>query len=202
MFFDLGADDQSKLRAFAADPLKALIAPRPIGWIGSRSAQHGDNLAPYSFFNMVCDAPPCVMFASSGQKDSVTNVELSGEFSCSMVSLPLAGAMNQSSKTCPPSTDEFALAGLEKAECKLINAPYVAQALAHLECKVQQVIELESTNAGRQNKLVLGKVVGFRVSDTVISGEQIDAQALALVARCGGANYSVADRLFQMQRPG
>ena len=117
------------------DPLKAIIAPRPIGWISSVSAAGVVNLAPYSFFNMVSDEPPMVMFSSNGWKDSVRNVSDTGAFVANLAVRFLAEAMNASSAAVPPEVDEMAMAGIAKAPSVLVAPPRVAEAPAALECK-------------------------------------------------------------------
>src|SRR5579875_59840 len=116
----------------AHDPLKAIIVPRPIGWISSIAQDGAVNLAPYSFFNMVSDEPPMLMFSSYGWKDSVRNVSETGEFVANLAVRPLAEAMNQSSAAVPPEVDEMELAGLAKAPSVLVRPPRVAAAPAAL----------------------------------------------------------------------
>ena len=108
------------------DPFKAIVGPRPIGWVSTLSAGGVPNLAPYSFFNAVCETPPIVVFSSSGPKDSLANVEATGEFVWNMATRPLAEAMNATSAAVPLETDEFALAGLETAPSRLVAPPRVA----------------------------------------------------------------------------
>ena len=124
------------------NPLTAIVQPRPIGWISTRGPM-GDNLAPYSFFNAIAYAPPQVMFASTGRKDSVTNAEATGAFAVNIVEWAAREAMNRTSGTYPPGTDEFTLAGVERAECTTIDCPRVAHAPATLECRVTQILPLK-----------------------------------------------------------
>ena len=146
------------------DPFKAIVAPRPIGWISSLDAAGRPNLAPYSFFNAFATYPPIVGFASEGRKDSVDNVEATGEFVCNLVGMELAEAMNA---TCAPvahGVDEMKLAGLEAAACSMVKPPRVAAAAAALECKVLQIIRLAGLDAvPLDNWLVLGEVVGVHI---------------------------------------
>lgn len=108
------------------NPFKSIIAPRPIGWIGSKSADGIANLAPYSFFNAFCDEPPIIGFASSGYKDSVRNIEQTKEFSWNLVTRSLASQMNQSCASVEPQIDEFELCSLETAPSNIIDVPRVA----------------------------------------------------------------------------
>jgi len=118
------------------DPFKALVAPRPIGWIGTLDAEGRANLAPYSFFNAVGDRPPLVMFSSAGFKHSQANVEATGEFTCSLATWDLREAMNQTSAPLPPDIDEFEYAGLEKAASRFVKPPRVAAARSPLPPRV------------------------------------------------------------------
>ncbi|WP_284162534.1 flavin reductase family protein [Frigidibacter sp. SD6-1] len=178
------------------NPLTAIIQPRPIGWISTRGPM-GDNLAPYSFFNAVAYAPPQVMFASTGRKDSVTNAEASGAFAVNIVEWAAREAMNLTSGSYPPDTDEFALAGLEKAECATIDCPRLAHAPATLEARVTQILPLR----GRDNFLILGEVTGIHLRDDCLIDGYFRATLFRPVARGGYKDYSVVTEHFQMTRP-
>ncbi len=121
------------------DPLKALVAPRPIGWISSVAADGAVNLAPYSFFNMVSDRPPIAMFSSDGRKDSLRNVEETGEFVCNIVTTEFTDAMNTSSAPYPHGVNEFEKAGLAMEASSLVKPPRVKGIAAALECKVTAI---------------------------------------------------------------
>lgn len=178
------------------NPFNAIVVPRPIGWISTRAAQ-GDNLAPYSFFNAVAYQPPQVVFASTGRKDTLRNVEATGVFCVNLVSEALMPAMNATSAHLPPGTDEFRLAGLDKAECETIPCPRVAAAPAALECVVTQVITLR----GRDNLLVLGEVTGVHLADDCLTDGRFDLTRARPVARLGYLDYAVIDDLFPLPRP-
>ena len=122
MFYETGQN----AHGLAHDPFKAIVSPRPIGWIGSRAADGSLNLAPYSFFNAISDTPKLVMFSSSGRKDSVRNIEETGEFTANFVSHDLKDAMNMTSAPVAHGESEFALAGLTPVEGRLVRAPFVA----------------------------------------------------------------------------
>ena len=179
------------------NPLTAIIQPRPIGWISTRGPR-GDNLAPYSFFNGVAYSPPQVMFASTGRKDSVTAAEATGVFAVNIVAYAQRQAMNLTSGSYPPDTDEFTLAGVDRAECTTIPCPRVARAPATLECRVSQILTLN----GRDNFLILGDVTGIHLSDDCLKDGYFDATRFQPVARGGYKDYSVVTEHFQMTRPG
>ena len=124
------------------DPFKAIVAPRPIGWIATRDRAGRANLAPYSFFNAFSSSPPIVGFGSEGYKDSIRNAEETGEFVANLATRPLAEAMNATSAPVAHGIDEMCLAVLAAAPCRLVAAPRVAAAPAALECKLLQVIRL------------------------------------------------------------
>lgn len=191
------------------DPFKALVVPRPIGWISTRDAAGRANLAPYSFFNGCGDAPPMVMFAQTGRKspgervkDSIANIRATGEFACNVVGAALAGAMNVSSGAYPAGDDEFARAGLTPLPCSEIGAPRVAEAPAALECRVVRILDdLPSWSAEAANILVIGEVVGVHIRDEVLRDGRVDVLGFAPVARLGYMDYATVDALFAMQRP-
>lgn len=187
------------------DPFKALVVPRPIGWIGSRSASGQRNLAPYSFFNAISDLPPMVAFSSGGHKDTLRNVLETGEFTCSFAGQALVEAMNLSSAAVAPGVDEFALAGLTPAESVHIGAPRVAEALAALECKLWQTLELPAHKPGAQLRytLVIGQVVGVYIDDRCLKEGLVDTAAMRPLARLGYMDYAAvgAENLFTLNRP-
>ena len=190
------------------NPFKAIVAPRPIGWISTVDAAGRANLAPYSFFNGVTDDPPMVQFCCNGRKvgrdegkDTVANIEATGEFCVNMVSWALKDAMNLSSGGYAPEEDEFALAGLEKAESLEIRPPRVAAAPAALECVLHQVLELPDRADGQPNRMVLGRVVAVHVRDAFLRDGMFDIVAARALARCGYLDYAAVDSVFQMTRP-
>ena len=186
------------------NPFKALVAPRPIGWISTRG-HLGDNLAPYSFFNAVADNPPQVMFASSsakpdrdGTKDSVAQIRETGVFCCNIVSYALRDAMNASSAALAAGEDEFAVAGLEKAQCQMIDCPRVAAAPAALECRMTQIVDL----AGAPNVMVIGEVVGVHIDEAALNEGMFDVAKVQTLSRLGYRDYSAITELFPLSRPG
>lgn len=186
------------------DPFTAIVSPRPIGWISTRNESGGDNIAPYSFFNAVAYAPPQVMFASTGAKsdqgdtkDTVANIRNSGVFCVNIVGAELRLAMNQTAASVASDVDEFALAGLLKAECKTIACPRVALSPANLECRLTQMVRLP----GQSNIVVFGEVTGVHLRDDCIVEGLFDVTRYHPVARLGYQDYAIIDEKFSLSRP-
>jgi flavin reductase (DIM6/NTAB) family NADH-FMN oxidoreductase RutF len=186
------------------DPFKALVAPRPIGWVSTLGAAGEVNLAPYSFFNAVNDDPPMLAFSSAGLKDSATFAGDRGEFVWNLPTWELRQAMNRTSASLERGRSEFADAGLETAPSRLVAPPRVAASPCAMECRVVHTLELsnvESEPTGRH--LVIGQVVGVHLDEAAVADGEVDTAALRPIARCGYlADYAVVDRLFHMTRPG
>jgi flavin reductase (DIM6/NTAB) family NADH-FMN oxidoreductase RutF len=191
------------------DPFKAIVAPRPVGWISSLDTEGRANLAPYSFFNGCGDAPPMVMFAQTGrksrpeaEKDSIANIRATGEFACNIVGQALKDAMNLSSGIYQPDVDEFALAGLTKAPGQAISAPYVAEAPAVLECKLVKIIDdLPSWREHAFNIVVIGEVVGVHIDDSCLVDGRLDVLTFNPIARLGYMDYTTVTDVWAMNRP-
>ncbi len=185
------------------DPFKAIVAPRPIGWVSTVDGQGRPNLAPYSFFNAIASFPPMVYFTSEGRKHSLDNVEANGEFVCSLVSAPLARAMNATSAPVGAGVNEFELAGLGMAPSRKVRPSRVAEAIAALECKVTQIIQLAGTDgAPMQTWMVLGEVVGVHIDATWLKDGIFDTAGAHPIARCGyRGDYTEVTSLFEMTRP-
>jgi flavin reductase (DIM6/NTAB) family NADH-FMN oxidoreductase RutF len=199
LFYEPGARDKSIL---PHDPFKALIAPRPIGWVTTISRTGALNLAPYSFFNAVSDAPPIIMFSSIGRKDSVAFAEETGEFVWNLPTYDLRDAMNATSASLPRGSSEFAHAGLEIAPSKLVAPPRVAKSPAALECKVVEIKTLQDMHGQATiNILVFGQVVGVHIDESFIKNGLVDTAAMMPIARCGYMDYAVADKMFSLNRP-
>ncbi|MEL6572163.1 MAG: flavin reductase family protein [Pseudomonadota bacterium] len=187
------------------NPFNAIVTPRPIGWISTRSTDGFDNLAPYSFFNAVAYVPPQVMFASTSAKpdrddtkDSVANIRETGVFVVNIVSHALRDAMNQTSGAWEKETDEFNLAGLEKVEAQTVNCARVAAAPAALECKMTQIVTLE----GEHNFLVLGQVTGVYIDDAHLKDGMLDVTSYQPLSRLGYRDYATVTEVFSLNRPG
>jgi flavin reductase (DIM6/NTAB) family NADH-FMN oxidoreductase RutF len=187
------------------DPFNAIVGPRPIGWISSLSASGVRNLAPYSFFNAFNYVPPIVGFASIGAKDTLRNVQETGEFVWNLATRPLAEAMNASCAAVGPEVDEFALAGLTPTPSRLVAAPRVAESPVAFECKVTQIIQLQQASGETvPTWLVLGEVVGVHIAAASLKDGIYDTAAAGHILRGGGpADYfSIGpEQLFQMHRP-
>ena len=192
--------DENK-HGLAHDPFKALVAPRPIGWISSLGADGVVNLAPYSFFNAISDRPPFVMFSSSGRKDSVRNSEASGEFVCSLATYELKDQMNMTSAMVGPEVDEMALAGLTPAPCKLVKPPRVAESPVAFECKYFKTLSLPGLDGAEGNLVIIGEVIGIHIDDAYIADGRVDTAKLRPIARLGYMDYAVVDAVFSMDRP-
>jgi flavin reductase (DIM6/NTAB) family NADH-FMN oxidoreductase RutF len=150
------------------NPFKALIAPRPIGWVTTLSAKGEVNLAPYSFFNAVSDRPDIVVFSSAGYKDAITFAEETGEFVCNLATWDLRDAMNVTSAPLPRGQSELEFAGLTSAPCRIVKPPRVAESPVALECKWLRTIALEPLEGPAKYHMVIGEVVGA-TSTTVSS---------------------------------
>ncbi len=183
-------------------PLKAIVGPRPIGWISSLSPDGVANLAPYSFFNLISEAPPLVMFSSVGRKDSVANIEATGEFVCNLATLDLIDAVNLTSAPVPPQVSEFDLAGLEQAPSRLVRPPRVAAAAAALECVYVETIRPRGRAGPVSGQhMVIGEVVGVYMADTAIVDGRFDTAGVGVIARAGYLDYAPVDRLVERRRP-
>ncbi|EJJ29549.1 flavin reductase family protein [Rhizobium sp. CF142] len=186
----------------AHDPFKAIVAPRPIGWIGSKGRDGSINLAPYSFFNAVADKPKLVMFSSSGHKHSQKNARETGVFTCNFVSRNLADKMNLSSAALPYGTSEFEFAGLTPKQAELIDAPYVAEAFAVLECRVTEIIEPKTLSGeSTENVFVFGEVVGIHIDEAIVRDGRFDVALARPIARMGYMDYCEGSEIFEMFRP-
>lgn len=187
------------------DPLNAIVGPRPIGWISTQSPAGQVNLAPYSFFNAFNYTPPIIGFASTGWKDSVRNIEATGEFAWNLATRPLAEAVNASSAAVGAEVDEFVLAGLTHAPSRLIAPPRVLESPVSFECKLTQLIQLHDT-AGEAitTWLVLGEVVAVHIDQSLLKDGIYDTAAAEPILRGGGpADYFTigSEQRFRMYRP-
>jgi len=198
LFYEWG-----KEKPLRHDPIKAIVAPRPIGWISTVDPQGRPNLAPYSFFNNFSSSPPIVAFSSEIESDSVDNAEATGEFVFNLVSLDLVSLMNASSEGFPPGVSEFDMAAIEMAPSRLVRPPRVAASPAALECKTLQVLQLKDLDGKPiRARMVLGQVVGVHIRKEFLVNGQFDTAKAQPVARCGYlADYAVVKELFELPRP-
>jgi flavin reductase (DIM6/NTAB) family NADH-FMN oxidoreductase RutF len=187
------------------DPFNAIVGPRPIGWISTRSNDGVLNLAPYSFFTAFNYIPPIVGFSSIGPKDSVRNIQENGMFVWNLVTRPLAEAMNQTCAAVGPEVNEFELAGLNTAPSRTMDVPRVAESPVSFECRSTQIIQLEGLDKQKiPTWLVLGEVVGVHIADHLLKDGVYDTASAGHVMRGGGpADYFTVspEQLFKMWRP-
>jgi flavin reductase (DIM6/NTAB) family NADH-FMN oxidoreductase RutF len=192
----------------AQNPFNQLVVPRPIGWISTVGADGRANLAPYSFFNAVAYVPPQVMYATTGphaaggRKDSVRQIEETGEFVVNLATWELREAVNLSSAPAPPGTDEFDLTGLTKAPSIVVRPPRVAESPAHLECRLVETVFLPTPDRDDPNIVVFGEVVGIHIADEAIVDGLVDMGRLDPIARLGYDQYTRVVEVFRMTRPG
>lgn len=190
----------------AHDPLNAIVAPRPIGWISTIGRDGVANLAPYSFFNAFNYNPPIIGFSSQGWKDSVDNAQATGEFVWNLATRAQAEAMNASAAVVPAAVDEFELAGVDKLPSRLVRPPRVAGSPVQFECKVTQIIRLTTKEGSDLSQwLVMGEAVGIHIERHLIEDGVYQTAKAAPILRGGGpADYFeiTQDRRFLMRRPG
>lgn len=202
MFFIPGAHRQSGL---SHNPFKAIVSPRPIGWISSRGSNSSVNLAPYSYFNAICDQPPMVMFSSTpggdANKDTLRNILETKEFAVNIVSAALACEMRISSASFPYGINEFIEAGLQMTQCETISVPRVMASPATLECRLWQSIDLPASKDGGNSTVILGSITGIHIADNVIVDGKVSVAAYKPLARLGYNDYAQISDLFEMERP-
>jgi hypothetical protein len=187
------------------DPFNSIVGPRPIGWISSKSSEGVLNLAPYSFFNAFNYVPPIIGFASIGRKDSLNNIEATGEFVWNLVTQPQVEAMNQTCKAVPPEVSEFDIAGLSTAPSNIVSVPRVAESPVSFECRCTQILQLKTLEGNSvETWVVFGEVVGIHIEERLISTGIYDTATAQHVMRGGGpADYfSIGpEQLFKIYRP-
>ena len=211
MYFETKDSSREKLKALglAFNPFKAIVVPRPIGWISTVNREGVVNLAPYSFFNAVSSDPPMVFYgangthaADGGEKDSLRNVRESGEFVCNLVTWELRHAMNDTATPAPHGVDEMQVTGLAQLPSRMVKPPRVVGSPAHLECKVHQLLELPADpRSGKRNVMVIGHVVAVHIDDAYIVNGRFDTASAQPVARLGYLDYAVVTQAFEIERP-
>ena len=185
------------------DPFKAIVSPRPIGWISTIDKEKNVNLAPYSFFNAVADNPPMIMFSITGQKknisskDTLQNIIETKCFVVNIVSKDLLNQMNQTSGNYPKNTDEFVLANLEKTNCVYIDVPRVKKSPASLECTLYKILKLP----GFSNNMVIGEVIGVHINENILKNGIFDILTYDPIARLGYKDYTCVSSKFELERP-
>lgn len=187
------------------NPLNAIVTPRPIGWISTRGADGSENLAPYSFFNLVAYVPPQVMFASTGakpdraeSKDTLSNIRETGVFCVNIAGEAQLEAVSASSAAFGREVDEFTATDLEREDCRTIPCSRVIGTPATLECRLNEVITLR----GKNNFLVLGEVTGIHLNDACMVDGRFSPEAFHPLARMGYRDYAIVREVFEKLRPG
>lgn len=199
MFYETAAN----AHGLRHDPFKAIVAPRPIGWIGTKGKDGSFNLSPYSFFNVVSDNPKIVMFSSSGRKHSLRNAEETGVFTASLVSRDLVEKTNLSSRAVDYGVDEFQLAGLTSKMSRVVEAPFVGEAHAALECRVTQILQPVGLDGEAADSwMVFGQVVAIHIDDLIIRDGRLDMGLARPIGRMGYMDYcDGGSDVFELQRP-
>jgi flavin reductase (DIM6/NTAB) family NADH-FMN oxidoreductase RutF len=200
MFYDARQNDHG----LPHDPFKAIVAPRPIGWITSMSATGEINLAPYSYFNGVSSRPPMVMFASEERKDSLTFIEETGEFVCNFPTFELREEVNRTSAPFPRGVNEMEKAGLKPAPSRLVRPPRVAASPCALECKWVQTVSLKDYEGRPTDRhVVIGQVIGVHIDERFIRDGLLDTGAMRPIMRAGYHDYysAIPELRFSMRRP-
>ncbi|MEM0900347.1 MAG: flavin reductase family protein [Pseudomonadota bacterium] len=192
-----------KAHGLTHDPFKAIVSPRPIGWISTRAKSGAENVAPYSFYNAVAGKPPIVMFSSEGQKDSVTFARETGVFAANFTGDGDFEVMNDTSAPLERGVSEFEQFGLSKTDCYWIDCPMVASAPAVLECRVIEVKQLHDLD---QKKLdtwtVFGQVVGIHIAEQYVSEGRFDVSKSKPLTRLGYRDFAQITSTFEAKRPG
>jgi len=197
MFYDAIRNDHG----FEYDPFKALVAPRPIGWLSTLSVDGIANLAPYSFFNAMSQSPHYVVVGSGPRKDSLRNIEATGEFAVNLATFDLREQVNASSAPVPPFVDEFEVARVSKAPCRLIKAPRVAESPVCLECRLFRVIDLPDDEGRANDHIAIGRVIGIHIDDRHIADGRVNTAAMRPIARLGYSEYATVSEVWRMRRP-
>lgn len=188
-------------------PLKGCILPRPIGWISTLDSSGRVNLAPFSFFNLVSEQPPLLIFcpngphSEGGEKDTLKNLREHPEFVVNLATYRLRDAVNASAGPWPRGGNEFEAAGLTEEPSILVSPPRVKESPLHLECKVEEIIPLPGEMGGVPNHMVLGHILGVHIEDDMIVEGQIRPERLQVIARLGYMDYAIIDKTFTMPRP-
>ncbi|MGX9389861.1 flavin reductase family protein [Nitrobacteraceae bacterium UC4446_H13] len=187
------------------DPFNAIVGPRPIGWISSCDAKGNVNLAPYSFFNALNYHPPLIGFSSTGWKDTVANIQETGEFVWNLATMDIAQKMNATSATVPHEVDEFELAGLTPVPSRLVKPPRVGESRVTFECKLSEMIQLKGTDGKKaETWLTIGEVVAIYIDKALIKDgvyQTAEAHPILRAGRMGDYIEVRPDAMFEMVRP-
>lgn len=200
MFFEPG---HHRAAGLPYNPFKALILPRPIGWISSLDAEGTVNLAPFSFFNAVSEDPPILLFSANRKeggerKDTLANIEATGEFVANIATYELRDAVKKSGEAVGPEIDEIALSGLTPVPSERVAPPRVREAPAHMECVLERLVEMPPGADGRHCTLVLGRVVGIHIDPGVVADGLVDVRRLRPLSRLGYREYAATLDAFEV----
>lgn len=199
MFYEPETRDHNLL---PHDPFKAIVAPRPVGWISAVDKNGAVNLSPYSFFNAFHSRPNIVAFGSEGIKDAAAFVLETKEFVFNLATYALRDKMNATSAPLPRGQSEFEFAGLTPVASRIVKAPRVKESPVALECAVTDAVQLKGRNGQPLNGVVIfGEVVGVHIDDAFIKDGRFDTAGAQPIARCGYADYAVVMELFSIERP-
>lgn len=199
MDYDVGSRDRARL---PMDPIKALVGPRPIGWVTTISRAGVVNLAPYSFFNQMHTNPAILAIGSDGRKDTIANLEEVGEFVWNLVSYDQREAMNATSASFAREVSEPEAVGVEMAAARRVRPPRVKASPAALECRLIEIVRMKSASgAPLDGWMALGEVVAVHIDDAFIKDGRVDTKALNPILRAGYMDYATLGEIFAMQRP-
>jgi len=185
--------------------LISCILPRPIAFVSTLSPTGVANLAPFSFFNGVCAAPPAVMFAPAADrtgrnKDTVNNLRHLGQCVVNVVPYDIREPMNQTAYAYPPEVSEFEAAGFTPLPSKLVRPPRVAESPVQMECKLLQIVTVGS--GPLSGNVCICEVLCFHVADEVLGPDGTpDVAKLDLIGRLGGDGYSTTRERFDLPKP-
>ena len=202
---DLYFYEPAKGHGLKHDPFNAIIAPRPIGWISSRGVKGNVNLAPYSFFNGFAYVPPIIGFSSTSWKDTVQNVQETGEFCWNLATMDLSKQMNATAAHVARDISEFEIAALTPAPSRLIKVPRVAESPVSFECRLTQIIQLQGADGSKaQAWLTLGEVVAVHIDKAMIRDGIYQTGLARPIVRAGrkGDYFEIKpENMFEMVRP-
>lgn len=202
MYFETDKNDHG----LRYNPLKACVVPRPIGWLTTMSAAGVVNLAPFSFFNLLSYDPPFVMFSAGvheedgGKKDTVANIEATGEFVYNMATWAQREQMNQTALIIDHGIDEMAATGLEALPSRVVRPPRVKGSPVHFECRLHQIIVLPGHKPSGEHHVVIGQVIAVHIDDAALTDGRVDVLKMRPIARLGYKDYVSVDSVFQMEK--
>ncbi len=192
MRVDLDPDETGRREFYAA--LNSVVVPRPIAWVSSRSADGVLNLAPHSFFTVACVQPPMVQFTSVGRKDSLNNVEATGEFVVNFAAEPLFEQINATATNFPAEISEFEAVGLTTEPSRTVAVPRVAESPVAIECTLHTTLELGDST------VVIGRVRHLAVDAAMMVDGHPEIQLLRPLARLGKDEWSTLGEIRSITR--